>query len=209
MKLTWCGHSCFLLDTEQGRVVFDPYEPGYVPGLKLPELEAELCLCSHGHGDHNYTAGVKLSGKEHGLKVQEFSCFHDEKQGRLRGNNTMYLVEAEGRRVLHMGDLGHMPSQELVEQLGHIDLMMIPVGGYYTIDAAQAAAIVRQLKPGMVIPMHYKGRGFGFDVLSTLEDFTDRMDRVKVLDTNVFEPEWSSCPLTVVLECPVEAGVSR
>ena len=77
MKLTWYGHSCFLLETEQGSVVFDPYEPGYVPGLKLPELEADLCLCSHGHGDHNYTAAAKLSGRQTGLKIFEFPCFHD------------------------------------------------------------------------------------------------------------------------------------
>lgn len=203
MKLTWYGHSCFLLETEQGSVVFDPYEPGYVPGLKLPELEADLCLCSHGHGDHNYTAAVKLSGRQTGLKIFEFPCFHDDKQGRLRGKNLMHLVEAEGRKILHMGDLGHMPGPELIEQLGHVDLMMVPVGGYYTIDAAQAAAVVRTIKPGMAIPMHYKGKGFGFEVLSTVEEFTERMDRVKILDTNTLEPQWNECPVTVMLKCPV------
>lgn len=203
MKLTWYGHSCFLLETEQGSVVFDPYEPGYVPGLKLPELEADLCLCSHGHGDHNYTAAVKLSGRQTGLKIFEFPCFHDDKQGQLRGKNLMHLVEAEGRKILHMGDLGHMPGPELIEQLGHVDLMMVPVGGYYTIDAAQAAAVVRTIKPGMAIPMHYKGKGFGFEVLSTVEEFTERMDRVKILDTNTLEPQWNECPVTVVLKCPV------
>ena len=203
MKLTWYGHSCFLLETEQGSVVFDPYEPGYVPGLKLPELEADLCLCSHGHGDHNYTAAVKLSGRQTGLKIFEFPCFHDDKQGQLRGKNLMHLVEAEGRKILHMGDLGHMPGPELIEQLGHVDLMMVPVGGYYTIDAAQAAAVVRTIKPGMAIPMHYKGEGFGFEVLSTVEEFTERMDRVKILDTNTLEPQWNECPVTVVLKCPL------
>lgn len=203
MKLTWYGHSCFLLETKEGSVVFDPYEPGYVPGLSLPQMEADLCLCSHGHGDHNYTAGVRLSGCRPKFKVQKFECFHDDKQGMMRGKNTMHLVEAEGRRVLHMGDLGHMPSPELAERLGHVDLMMIPVGGYYTIDAALAAAIVRSLEPGLVVPMHYRGEGFGFEVLSTVEDFTDRMDRVKSLDTNVLEPDWSVDHLTVVLKCPV------
>ena len=95
------------------------------------------------------------------------------------------------------------PSPELAERLGHVDLMMIPVGGYYTIDAALAAAIVRSLEPGLVVPMHYRGEGFGFEVLSTVEEFTDRMDRVKSLDTNVLEPDWSVDHLTVVLKCPV------
>lgn len=206
MKLTWYGHSCFLLETKEGSVVFDPYEPGYVPGLSLPPLEADLCLCSHDHGDHNYSAAVRLSGCRPELKVGKFECFHDDKQGMMRGKNTMHLVEAEGRRVLHMGDLGHMPGAELLERLGHVDLLMIPVGGYYTIDAAQAAAVVRSLEPGLVVPMHYKGEGFGFEVLSTVEDFTDRMDRVKCLDTNVLEPDWSVDHRTVVLKCPLSWG---
>ncbi len=203
MKLTWYGHSCFLLETEEGSVVFDPYEPGSVPGLSLPPLEADLCLCSHGHGDHNYNAGVRLSGRSPEFKVRKFECFHDDKQGMLRGNNTMHLVEAEGRRVLHMGDLGHMPDPELMAQLGHVDLLLIPVGGYYTIDAALAAAVVRSLEPGLVVPMHYRGEGFGFPVLSELEDFTERMDRVRTLDTNVLEPEWNGGPRTLVLKCPL------
>ena len=207
MKLTWYGHSCFLLETEQGSVVFDPYGPGTVPGLELPELKADLCLCSHGHGDHNYSAGVKLSGCETGLKVTGFPCFHDDRQGALSGENTMYLVEAEGRRVLHMGDLGHMPGPELVEKLGSIDLLMIPVGGYYTTDSAVAAAVVRALKPQLAVPMHYRGQGFGFPVISCLEDFTERMDRVKVLDSNVLEPEWKGGHTTVVLKCPLAGKI--
>lgn len=203
MKLTWYGHSCFKLETDLGSVVFDPYGPGSVPGLELPELEADLCLCSHGHGDHNYAAAVKLSGREPGFKVTGFPCFHDDKQGSLRGNNLMHLVEAEDRRLLHMGDLGHMPEPELLKELGHIDLLLIPVGGYYTIDSAMAAAIVRAMEPGIVVPMHYRGKGFGFQVISYVEDFTERMDRVRFLDTNVLEPEWDNCPITLVLKCPV------
>ena len=203
MKLTWYGHSCFLLETEQGNAVFDPYGPGTVPGLKLPELEADLCLCSHSHGDHNYSQGVRLSGRRPELKLEEFQCFHDDKQGMLRGKNTMHLVEAEGRRVLHMGDLGHMPEPELIRALGRIDLLMIPVGGYYTIDAALAAAVVRSLEPDLVVPMHYRGEGFGFPVITGVEDFTERMDRVKQLYGNVLEPEWKDGPMTVVLSCPL------
>ena len=136
------------------------------------------------------------------LAVQ-FQCFHDDKQGMLRGKNTMHLVEAEGRRVLHMGDLGHMPEPELIRALGRIDLLMIPVGGYYTIDAALAAAVVRSLEPDLVVPMHYRGEGFGFPVITGVEDFTERMDRVKQLYGNVLEPEWKEGPMTVVLSCPL------
>lgn len=203
MKLTWYGHSCFMLETEQGSVVFDPYEPGSVPGLELPELRADLCLCSHGHHDHGYKEAVRLSGRQPELKVWEFPCFHDDKQGMMRGKNLMHLVQAEGRRVLHMGDLGHMPETQLIEQLGQIDLLLIPVGGYYTIDSAMAAGIVRTLEPKIVVPMHYRGEGFGYEVLSAVEEFTERMDRVKVMDTNILEPHWEEEHITIVLKCPV------
>lgn len=202
MKLSWYGHSCFLLETEQGSVVFDPYEPGFVPGLELPKLNADLCLCSHGHGDHNYAAAVELSGRTPEFKVEKIEVFHDDKQGMLRGNNTMHLIETEGRRVLHMGDLGHSLDKEMLERLGHIDLLLIPVGGYYTIDAATACRIVREMEPDIVVPMHYRGQGFGLDAISTEDDFVQRMDRVKMLDSNVLSPDWALAPITFVLRCP-------
>jgi L-ascorbate metabolism protein UlaG (beta-lactamase superfamily) len=204
MKLTWYGHSCFKLSTAQGDVVFDPYEPNYVPGLELPELQAELCLCSHGHGDHNYTAGVKLSGADCGLKVTKIPCFHDEKHGRLRGKNTIHIVEAEGKRVAHMGDLGHVLSPEQVAELGHIDLMLIPIGGYYTIDAATAKRVVQQVRPELVVPMHYRGEGFGFDAIGTVESFTALMDNVSYVNSNQLEPDSVTTPAVVVLKCPVK-----
>lgn len=202
MKLIWYGHSCFLLETQQGRLVFDPYEPGYVPGLELPELEAELCLCSHGHGDHNYRAGVKLSGRACGIEVSEFSTFHDDKQGRLRGMNRLHLVEAEGKRLLHLGDLGHALAPELVERLGHIDLLLIPVGGYYTIDAATAKRVAEQLKPDVIVPMHYRGDGFGFAEIAPVEDFARLMDNVRRLDSNILELDGLTGPAACILKCP-------
>ena len=111
MKITWYAHSCFLVETESGSAVLDPYAPGSVPGLSLPPLEADLVLCSHEHSDHNYRAGVKLSGKAAELRVEKIQTFHDEKQGALRGPNTIHALEAEGLRVAHLGDLGHRLSE--------------------------------------------------------------------------------------------------
>ena len=146
MKLTWYGHSCFLLETAEGSVVFDPYAPGSVPGLKLPPLRADAVLCSHGHRDHGFAGAVRLSGKEPAFRVTKIDCFHDEKRGALRGVNTIHIVEAEGRRIAHLGDLGHELSTEQLAALGRIDVLLIPVGGYYTIDAKTACRVAEAVE---------------------------------------------------------------
>ena len=105
MKLTWYGHSCFLLESAEGSAVFDPYSPGSVPGLALPELRADAVICSHGHSDHNYARGVTLTGRIPAFGLRQLHVFHDGEGGKLRGENTVTLVEAEGLRVVHLGDL--------------------------------------------------------------------------------------------------------
>ena len=156
MKLTWCGHSCFLLESRSGSVVFDPYAPGSVPGLVLPTLRADAVICSHEHADHFYPEGVELSGRKPDFEIRQFDCWHDDARGAKRGKNMMTLVETDGLRVLHMGDLGHMLSPEQLAALGRVDVLLIPVGGFYTIDAKGAKAIIEQARPKCVIPMHYK-----------------------------------------------------
>lgn len=204
MKLTWYGHSCFKLETNEGAVVFDPYEPDYVPGLELPRLEAELCLCSHGHGDHNYAAGVRLSGRECTVKVTKIPSFHDDKQGRLRGKNTIHIVETQGKRIAHMGDLGHRLSPQQLAALGHIDLMLLPIGGYYTINAATAWEVVQQAKPEAVVPMHYRGKGFGFDVIDTVDSFAALAGNAKPMDSNELDVDSIAPNTTYLLKCPVK-----
>ena len=191
MKITWYAHSCFLVETEDGSAVLDPYAPGSVPGLSLPPLEADLVLCSHEHSDHNFRRGVKRSGKEAKLHIERIESFHDEKQGALRGPNTIHVLEAEGLRVVHLGDLGHMLS------------LLIPVGGYFTIGPEQAAALAERLQPSITVPMHYRGAGFGYEVIGPVEDFLCRRDKVLRLETNVLRPEELETPVTVVLRCPV------
>ncbi len=205
MTLTWYGHSCFKLESAQGSIVFDPYEPGYVPGLALPEgLSADAVICSHAHGDHSYAAGVALTGRRTELAVERMETFHDDVHGAKRGRSTVTIVTAEGMRIVHMGDLGHMLSAEQCAALTGADVLMIPVGGYYTIDARTAAALVRKLRPRIVIPMHYRGAGFGFDVLAGVEDFIALSDNVRRLDTNVLTLPTDGAPMTAVLKCPVK-----
>ena len=202
MKLTWYGHSCFLLETEDGSAVLDPYAPGSVPGLRLPKLTADLVLCSHGHGDHGYAEGVRLSGKKAGISVTAIPCFHDEKGGALRGKNLIHVLEAEGLRIAHLGDLGHMLSGEQLEALGKPDVLLIPVGGHYTIGPETAAAQAKAIGARITIPMHYRGAGFGYDVIGPVEDFTRRMEHVRQLKSNVLDPAREEAGV-LVLRCPL------
>ena len=203
MKITWLGHACFLIESADGSIVFDPYEPEYVPGLKLPELTAEVCLCSHGHGDHSYSQAVSLSGKEHNLKISRFHSFHDENEGALRGENLISVVECEGFRLAHMGDLGHDLDEEAISALGKIDVLMIPIGGFYTIDSETASKIAKKLSPKLVIPMHYKGKGFGFDVLETVEKFLSLQENSEISGENSIIFDGNAKPIAVALRCPL------
>lgn len=200
MKLTWLGHACFMLESGEGSVVFDPYAPNYVPGFELPELCADVCICSHRHEDHYYPQAVRLSGQPHSLVIERFPCFHDEKGGSLRGENLMTVVTAEGMRAAHLGDLGHMLSDEQLELLGKIDVLMIPIGGFYTIDSKTAARLVKKLCPTVVAPMHYKGEGFGFDALETRDDFLKMMDNVKYFDCRSINIGPETEPMTAALK---------
>ena len=204
MKITWYGHACFLIETAEGSAVLDPYAPGSVPGLRLPPLEADLVLCSHEHRDHGYRAGVRLSGKAPGLRVETLDTWHDERGGALRGPNTIHLLEAEGLRLVHLGDLGHMLTAEQIRALGRIDVLLIPVGGHYTIGPETAAELAEALAPGITVPMHYRGEGFGYDVIGPVTDFLRRRDPVLELESNVLLPESVERPCTVRLRCPVQ-----
>ena len=198
MKLTWYGHSCFLLESAHGSVVFDPYAPGKVPGWTLPALEADAVLCSHGHSDHGYAEGVKLTGRPYAAAVTRIGSFHDDCGGALRGENTISLVEDEGIRAVHMGDIGCALTAEQIAALGRVDVLMIPVGGHYTVDAAQAWEITKALDPSIVIPMHYRGRGFGYAVIGTVEPFLKLAGNVKELAGMSYAVDLADAPATIL-----------
>ncbi|MGM9591424.1 MAG: MBL fold metallo-hydrolase [Oscillospiraceae bacterium] len=171
MKLIWHGHACFELRLSSGSVVFDPYCPGSVPGLSLPELSADAVICSHGHSDHCCAEAVKLSGREPGFKVTQIPTFHDGQRGKLRGRNLCTVIEGDGLRIAHLGDLGHPLSGDELSRFGRLDLLMIPVGGVYTVDAAQAKELVEALRPRITVPMHYKCASSGLRNVAPVEDF--------------------------------------
>lgn len=171
MTVTWLGHSCFILESGGFRALLDPYKE--VKGLADIETEADAVYCSHSHFDHAYTEKVRLTGgKENPFAVREISTFHDGQGGALRGANTVRKFTAGGVSVAHLGDLGHALSPEQLAELGPCDAVLIPVGGYYTIDAPAAKAVADAIGASVVAPMHYRNGPVGFDVLGTLEDFT-------------------------------------
>lgn len=188
MKLSYLGHACFKIESADGSIIFDPYKDGSVDGFKPLRESADSVLCSHQHADHSGIECVELTGDDYTGNISSIGCFHDDVMGQKRGINTIYIVETEGVRIAHFGDLGHDLTPEMKTALANINIALIPVGGFFTIDAKQAANIVNTIKPKLAIPMHYRGEKFGYDVLGTVTEFTDCFEDV-TYENDSFEYE--------------------
>lgn len=183
MKINYHGHSCFTVVLENGAsLLLDPYN-GSV-GYPLVERKADVVTCSHHHGDHHYLEniqpGYRLVEGTDLVTVKGFTIYgvptsHDAKHGADRGDNIVYCVEAEGIRLAHLGDLGHVLTQEQMEAIGRCDVLMVPVGGYYTIDAAAAAEVTEAIKPLVAIPMHYRTACSADMPIATEEEYLSMM----------------------------------
>ncbi|MBW6441868.1 MBL fold metallo-hydrolase [Patescibacteria group bacterium] len=183
MEITYIGHSCFKIKDKTITMVIDPYDPKI--GYKLPKLSCDVLLTTHDHFDHNYIEGVSdyrllIDGPGEyeigGCFIYGRAVGHDEKGGAERGKVTMYLITIDGFNILHVGDLGCELSQEDMEKIPSVDVLMIPVGGKYTIDAEKATKVISSLEPSYVIPMHYKTKDLtGVEGLSGVEEFLDEM----------------------------------
>lgn len=164
MKITWFGHSCFKIVTKNATIITDPFSKDI--GLKPPRCEADIVTVSHNHYDHNNTSTLRGSPfvinspgeyELKGVAILGINSFHDKKMGEERGLNTLFIIEAEGIRICHLGDLGQKElTDEQLEKSGEIDILMIPVGGTYTISSEEVVNIINQIEPKTVIPMHYK-----------------------------------------------------
>lgn len=174
MKIKWLGHASFLITSDTGtKIITDPYATG--DGIKYGEIteSADIVTTSHDHSDHNNVATVKgkpevVRGtgitKVREIEFKGIASHHDEAGGRQRGSNTMFCFEVDRIRVCHLGDLGHQLSDKQASELGGVDILLIPVGGYYTIDAKVATQVCDQLKPKVIIPMHFKTDKCGFPI---------------------------------------------
>lgn len=169
MQIIWKGQSCFQISLQpeknnQVRIIIDPFDETL--GLKLPSMEADILLITHHHRDHDNSKAIKgnpflVDGPgEYEIKkiyIQGIFSFHDDSQGRQRGNNTIYTIETEEVKLCHLGDIGQNElTPEQLEKIGNIDILIIPIGGVYTIDSKTAAKIISQIEPKIIIPMHYQ-----------------------------------------------------
>jgi L-ascorbate metabolism protein UlaG (beta-lactamase superfamily) len=163
MEITWLGHSCFRLRGKDATVVMDPC--GKETGYNISRPNADIVTVSHDHPGHNNAAGVAGSPRVvqgpgefeiSDVLIMGISTFHDDQKGEKLGKNTAYVVELDDVRVCHLGDIGHVPTPEQVEELSGVDILLMPVGGGSTIGAAAATETVSLLEPRLVIPMHYK-----------------------------------------------------
>ena len=193
MTIVWHGQACFTLQSSDQKVIIDPFHKEI--GLQVPSLEGQLVLVTHDHADHNNISAVSgdpfvVDGageyERHGIRVIGIDSYHDDKQGTERGLNTIYKVYIDSLSVAHLGDLGQTElSNEQVERLGEVDVLLIPVGGVYTIDGKDAIGIVHQIQPRVVIPMHYKTNSLKVP-LNTNEDFLAEMGAKEVKPQDKF-----------------------
>ena len=180
MIIQWLGHSCFLLTSAGGvRVLADPFDPKI--GYPAPAVEADIVTTSHQHSDHNYTAVVKGnfttvstpgSVTLKGIEILGVPTFHDDADGKQRGQNLLFRLTIDGLHVLHCGDLGHALTPEQVKAVGAVDVLLVPVGGHFTVDAATALGVMRALRPAVTIPMHFKTPALDFPI-TTVEPFLE------------------------------------
>jgi len=183
MKIKYYGHAAFLITSDQGlKIMIDPYEPGAFGGqLSYGKIkdQADIVLTSHDHADHNYTKDlpgtpqvVKGSGSKtiKGISIKGISTYHDPSKGSERGANTIFTFKINNIQLCHLGDLGHLLSDKELAEIGPVDILMIPVGGVFTIDPIEATRVAEQIKPKILIPMHFKTEKCGFPI-ATVEDF--------------------------------------
>jgi len=212
VKIKWCGHATFLITTASGiKIVTDPYEPGGYDGAlaygKIPDL-IDIALVSHDHPDHNFVQAlegnpqvVKGPGTHtvSGITFKGVPTYHDTTRGSERGENVIFCFTVDDVRLCHLGDLGHMLEAEAASEIGTVDVLMMPVGGFYTIDAAAATGVMNTLKPRLVIPMHFKTAKCGFPI-TTVDDFLLNKTGVKRLNTSEITLTQESLPSSTEIQ---------
>ncbi|MCK4453147.1 MBL fold metallo-hydrolase [candidate division WOR-3 bacterium] len=191
MKVKFLGHAAFLITSDTGvRIITDPYKPGcFDGGIKYDQIteEADIVTISHEHDDHNET---KINGDPtfvksadakviKDIKISGVNVYHDTSKGKERGTNIIFNMIIDRMNIVHLGDLGHDLSHEEIEGIGNVDVLFIPVGGYFTIDAKVAESVINALKPKIVIPMHFKTDKCGFPI-APIDDFVQGKEVEKI-----------------------------
>lgn len=212
MKIKWYGHASFLITSASGtKIVTDPYEPGGYDGAisyGSPPDQVDIAVVSHDHPDHNYLQGLKGTPQvvkgpgSHtvaGIVFKGISTFHDTSQGKDRGESTIFCFTVDGITLCHLGDLGHPLSAKDSAEIGAVDVLMLPVGGCFTIDAGVATEVVGNLNPHLVIPMHFKTEKCDFPI-TTVDDFTGGKENVTRLTTSEIELTKDTLPVSTEIQ---------
>jgi len=176
LKIKWQGHACYRFECDGHSAVIDPYRE--VPGYPVLTCQAGQVFASHTqHDDHGYFDAVKIveEAGQSPFTVTTVDTFHDPEGGSLRGKNKMTIFEAQDVRFAHIGDLGHELSQDQLAAISGLDIIMVPIGGFYTIDGIQAAQLAASCGARLVIPMHYRYDGRGFDIIAEPSVFMDAL----------------------------------
>jgi len=191
MKITWLGHSCFLLEDSKGRkLLTDPFDA--TVGYEVYKGNPDIVTISHNHFDHNYTRELKVN-----FKIIDKSCmfnlddiyikgtpsYHDKDKGAKRGDNIIFTFRMDGYTLCHLGDLGHTLTNNDIEAIGDVDILFIPVGGNYTINGKEASEVTKKINPKMVFPMHYKTSQVSLP-LDGVETFLMYMKNASKIDSN-------------------------
>lgn len=196
MRIKYLAHAAFAISSAGGvKIITDPYTTS--PDLTYGEIKAtaDIVTVSHDHLDHCNVAAVGGNPQVvrrvgvfsvKGIEFKGINSYHDDEGGRMRGGNIIFCFEMDRLKVCHLGDLGHRLDDKQLKEIGKVDILLIPVGGYFTIDAKVATEVCEQLKPGVIIPMHYR-TDKGLAVIAGVEDFLRGKDKVKWLDTSQVE----------------------
>jgi L-ascorbate metabolism protein UlaG (beta-lactamase superfamily) len=205
MKIKCLGHAAFVITSDAGlKIITDPYETS--PGLTYGEIteSADVVTVSHGHTDHGNVAAVRgnpevvrRTGRStaKGIEFNGIASYHDDAQGRLRGNNIIFCFELDGIKVCHLGDLGHLLDDKQLAEIGSVDIVLIPVGGFFTIDARAATQVCDQLKPKVIIPMHYRTEK-SFPDIAGVDEFIKGKSNVTRQDSSEVEFKAGKLPAT-------------
>jgi L-ascorbate metabolism protein UlaG (beta-lactamase superfamily) len=172
LKIEWLGHSSFKLNYHNYLIVLDPFGDNVVTGLKGVHESAHIVYCSHEHKDHNARENVSLlPHSENPFKVTEINSYHDQSMGSQRGKNKILILQDKEVKCVHLGDIGCMPTDEELDLLMNIDVLMVPIGGHYTLNKEDVVQLIKRIKPKVIVPMHYRTERFGYDVIGGLDDF--------------------------------------
>jgi len=204
MKIKWLGHACFLITSKDGtRVITDPYAVGGGINYSPIKETADVVVVSHEHGDHSNVSAVQGKPeviKGEGIKIAKsvqfrgIASYHDASQGEQRGTNTVFCFTIDNIRLCHLGDLGHVLSSEQVSKINAVDILFVPVGGFYTIDASVASQVCEQLKPNIVIPMHFKTPKCDYPIAG-VEDFLKGKKNVRTMGDSEVDLERERLPV--------------